>query len=63
MIIDAGRLGADLSQIQAVVLSHGHFDHAAGLAGRQRTRSLPMVIHPKIWARWRRAANPTSCPR
>ena len=50
MIIDADRLGADLSQIQAVVLSHGHFDHAAGLAGRQRTRSLPMVVHPMIWA-------------
>jgi 7,8-dihydropterin-6-yl-methyl-4-(beta-D-ribofuranosyl)aminobenzene 5'-phosphate synthase len=51
MIINADRLGADLSQIQAVVLSHGHFDHAgglAGLAGRQRTRSLPMVLYPMI---------------
>jgi 7,8-dihydropterin-6-yl-methyl-4-(beta-D-ribofuranosyl)aminobenzene 5'-phosphate synthase len=33
MLTNAGRLGADLSQIQAVVLSHGHFDHAGGLAG------------------------------
>ena len=55
MIINADRLGADLSQIQAVVLSHGHFDHAGGLAGRQRTRSLPMVVHPMIWARRRLA--------
>ena len=58
MVTNADRLGADLSQIQAVVLSHGHFDHAgglAGLAGRRGTRSLPMVVHPKIWTRRRLA--------
>ena len=58
MVTNAGRLGADLSQIQAVVLSHGHFDHAgglAGLAGRRGIRSLPMVVHPKIWTRRRLA--------
>jgi 7,8-dihydropterin-6-yl-methyl-4-(beta-D-ribofuranosyl)aminobenzene 5'-phosphate synthase len=58
MVTNAGRLGADLSQIQAVVLSHGHFDHAgglAGLAGKQGTRSLPMVVHPLIWTRRRQA--------
>src|SRR5882757_1056927 len=56
MVTNAGRLGADLSQIQAVVLSHGHFDHAgglAGLAGKQGTRSLPMVVHPRAWTRRR----------
>ena len=58
MVTNAGRLGADLSQIQAVVLSHGHFDHAgglAGLAGKQGARSLPMVVHPMIWTRRRLA--------
>jgi 7,8-dihydropterin-6-yl-methyl-4-(beta-D-ribofuranosyl)aminobenzene 5'-phosphate synthase len=58
MVTNAGRLGAGLSQIQAVVLSHGHFDHAgglAGLAGKRGTRSLPMVVHPKIWTRRRLA--------
>ena len=58
MVTNAGRLGTDLSQIQAVVLSHGHFDHAgglAGLAGRRGTRSLPMVVHPKVWTRRRLA--------
>ena len=52
MVTNADRIGVDLSRIQAVVLSHGHFDHAgglAGLAGTRGTRSLPMVVHPMIW--------------
>ena len=58
MVTNASRLGTDLSHIQAVVLSHGHFDHAGGLAGlaaKQGTRSLPMVVHPMIWTRRRLA--------
>jgi 7,8-dihydropterin-6-yl-methyl-4-(beta-D-ribofuranosyl)aminobenzene 5'-phosphate synthase len=56
MVTNADRLGLDLSGLQAVVLSHGHFDHAgglAGLAGRHGTRALPMVLHPLVWTRRR----------
>jgi 7,8-dihydropterin-6-yl-methyl-4-(beta-D-ribofuranosyl)aminobenzene 5'-phosphate synthase len=58
MVTNADRLGVDLSGIQGVVLSHGHFDHAgglAGLAGKRGVRSLPMVVHPEIWTRRRLA--------
>ncbi len=48
--IDA--LDIDLAEIQALVLSHGHADHALGLPGlvdRLGPRSMPLVLHPEAY--------------
>jgi 7,8-dihydropterin-6-yl-methyl-4-(beta-D-ribofuranosyl)aminobenzene 5'-phosphate synthase len=46
------RLGIDASDIEVVVLSHGHWDHVTGMEGLVRmlgrTR-LPVMIHPEFW--------------
>jgi 7,8-dihydropterin-6-yl-methyl-4-(beta-D-ribofuranosyl)aminobenzene 5'-phosphate synthase len=59
------RLGVDPTSIEAVVCSHGHYDHTAGLAGLADVlgpRNLPVVLHPHFWRR-RRLAVPGGEPR
>ena len=49
---NAGILGADLSSVEAVVLSHGHNDHTGGfdkLAGMLGKRNIPFVVHPAVF--------------
>jgi 7,8-dihydropterin-6-yl-methyl-4-(beta-D-ribofuranosyl)aminobenzene 5'-phosphate synthase len=52
------RMGKDLTAIETIVCSHGHFDHTAGLSGlasRLGRRNLPVVVHPEFWTRRRLA--------
>ncbi len=45
-------LETDVKDIQAIILSHGHADHAMGLPGlvdRLGTRNLPLVLHPDAY--------------
>ena len=54
------RLEVSPTDLEAIVLSHGHFDHTGGLAGiidRVGTAKLPVMIHPDFWNR-RRIAVP-----
>jgi len=44
-------LGADLSAVEALVMSHGHFDHAGGMQAFLRWRGrLPVYAHPDFFA-------------
>ena len=50
------RLSVSPKGIEAIVLSHGHFDHTTGLDGLVRTlgrTNLPVIIHPEFWSRRR----------
>ncbi len=50
------RLDIDPGSIEAVVCSHGHFDHTTGIDGLIRTLgrvNMPVLIHPHFWRRRR----------
>jgi 7,8-dihydropterin-6-yl-methyl-4-(beta-D-ribofuranosyl)aminobenzene 5'-phosphate synthase len=60
LVENLDRLGISPDTFQAIVLSHGHFDHVAGMHGlikRLAARNLPVLLHPDFWTR-RRIASP-----
>jgi 7,8-dihydropterin-6-yl-methyl-4-(beta-D-ribofuranosyl)aminobenzene 5'-phosphate synthase len=56
MIENMRRLDIDPRSIEAIVCSHGHFDHTTGIDGLIRAvgrASMPVLIHPHFWRRRR----------
>jgi len=49
---NADALGIDLSKIDKIVLSHGHFDHTGGLRQvlQKIRREVEVIAHPDVWA-------------
>src|SRR3974390_3898324 len=53
---NTARLGADLGQVESIVLSHGHSDHSAGvftalgaIRSRNGQRPVPYYAHPGMF--------------
>jgi 7,8-dihydropterin-6-yl-methyl-4-(beta-D-ribofuranosyl)aminobenzene 5'-phosphate synthase len=56
LVSNLDRLAISPDTFEAVVLSHGHFDHVMGLdglAGRLGPRNVPLLLHPDFWTRRR----------
>ena len=65
MVANMALLGLDPGDVEAVILSHGHFDHTAGLDGFVRAvgaPNVPVLVHPGLFTQ-RRIAIPGLEPR
>ncbi|HZD66083.1 MAG TPA: MBL fold metallo-hydrolase, partial [Acidimicrobiales bacterium] len=56
VVENMSRLDLDPGDLEAIVCSHGHFDHTTGLDGLVRRlgrANFPVLIHPHFWRRRR----------
>lgn len=52
IINNAARLGIDLSRLDGIILSHGHFDHTGGLKQvLEKTGPIAVYAHPDLFSR------------
>jgi len=52
VVTNAERMGINLAEIEAVILSHGHLDHAGGLvkvAKAIEKKDLPIIVHEHMF--------------
>ena len=52
VVENATRMGLELSEVESIVLSHGHYDHFGGLVSALKAinkAELPIIIHEKMF--------------
>lgn len=56
VVDNMSRLDIDPASLEAIICSHGHFDHTTGIDGlirRLGRANLPVLVHPHFWRRRR----------
>ncbi len=51
-VVNAGRMGLDLNEVDCIVLSHGHYDHFGGLLSALKAINkvnLPLIVHEDMF--------------
>jgi 7,8-dihydropterin-6-yl-methyl-4-(beta-D-ribofuranosyl)aminobenzene 5'-phosphate synthase len=52
-VYNANLMGVDLTTVECIVISHGHYDHTGGLRNvlTRMRKKIDIYAHPDVWAR------------